>query len=145
VLCVGWLLLWMIGDPKKRWTLGLGFCLSLTALIWAGNLLVPGWPRDFFAGLAAYERYFPTTSPIRLALGNWIGWPVSAILLIVLCVLAWQERGAAARSTEFIRMLSLVFLASALVLPLLTPYNQVLLLLPMVVILRDWNWLSRTG
>ena len=42
-------------------------------------------------------------------------------------------------------MLALFSIASTVVLPLLTPYNQVLLLLPVMLLLRDWNQLPRLG
>lgn len=40
---------------------------------------------------------------------------------------------------------ALFLLASTLVLPLLTSFNQVLLLLPVMILLRDWNRLPRLG
>lgn len=144
ILCLAWFLLWMSGDWKKRWPLGLGFGISMAALAGAGELLVPGWPRDFIVGLAAYRKYFPTTSCLRMLLGNWIGWPLSFILLIFLFVYAWHKRQAETTSAEFLHVLAVFFVASALILPLLAPYNQVLLLLPLMILLRDWGQLSKT-
>ena len=51
----------------------------------------------------------------------------------------------AADSPEFAQILALFLLSSTLVLPLLTPFNHVLLLLPVVILLRDWNTLPRLG
>jgi hypothetical protein len=42
-------------------------------------------------------------------------------------------------------VLALYFVATTLVLPLLTPYNQVLLLLPVLMLIRDWSMLPRWG
>jgi hypothetical protein len=143
VLCVAWFLLWMTGDWKKRWKLGFGFGISLGALAGAGAWLVPRWPDDFIKGLAAYREYFPTTSPLRLVLGNWIGWTISIILLIVLFAYAWHKRNVEAGSAEFVQTLALFLIGSDLILPILTPYNQVLVLLPVLMLLRDWNRLWR--
>ena len=145
VLCVAWFLIWMTGEWKKRWPLGLGFALSLSALAGAGEVLVPGWPRNFIEGITAYRKYFPTTSLLRVLLGNWIGWAFSIALLVAVFAYGWHKCHVPAKSTEFIHVLALFFVASGLALPLLTPYNQVLLLLPVVIIFRDWNALSRAG
>ena len=40
-------------------------------------------------------------------------------------------------------MLSLFLIAATLVLPLLAPYNQVLLLLPLLMLIRAWEQLPR--
>jgi len=147
-LCLVWFLIWSLGDWKKRWPLVGGFGLALALLAGAGEILVRGWVRCFIEGVDAYRRYFPTTSPVRLILGNWIGGGLSVLAVIVLFSYAWNRRKAAAESYEFAQALSWFFIASLLVLPLLTPYNQVLLLLPILLLMRDWGTLprwSRTG
>ena len=144
-LCLLWFLLWSAGEWKKRWSLAAGFGSALALLVGAAELLLPGWPRYFIQGLEAYRKYFPTTSPLRLVLGNWAGSALSVLVVAALLAFAWRNRRAAADSSEFIQMLALFFITSSLVLPLLTPFNQVLLLLPMMMLLRDWNRLPRFG
>jgi glycosyl transferase family 87 len=145
VLCLLWLLLWSAGEWKKRWPLPAGFGIAFATLVGAAELLLPGWPRYFIEGLEAYQKYFPTTSPLRLLLGNWLGSILSVLLVAALLVFGWRHRRAEADSPEFMQMLALFFIASTLVLPLLTPFNQVLLLLPVVILLRDWHRLPRLG
>lgn len=142
-LSVAWFLLWSLGDWKKRWTLAGGFVVGLAILAGAGDLLVAGWVRYFLQGLDAYRRYFPTTSPLRLILGNWIGGFVSIGAVLVLSGYAWNRRRVTAESTDFVQVLSLFLVTSLLVLPLLTPYNQLLLLLPVLTLIRDWAMLPR--
>jgi len=144
-LCLLWFLLWSLGDWKKRWLLPAGFGIALAVLSGAAELLLPGWPRYFIAGLEAYRKYFPTTSPLRLVLGNWAGSALSVLVVAVLLALAWRSRRVAADSPEFVQTLALFLLSTTLVLPLLTPFNQVLLLLPVMLLLRDWNRLPRLG
>jgi len=144
-LCLLWFLLWSAGDWKKRWPLPAGFGIALASLIGGAELLLPGWLRYFIDGLAAYRKYFPTTSLLRLLLGNWAGSVLSALIVAALLAFSWCRRKVAADSPEFVQVLALFFIASALVLPLLTPFNHVLLLLPVIILLRDWNRLPRLG
>ena len=144
-LCLVWFFIWSLGDWKKRWPLVGGFVVALGLLVGAGEILVPGWVRFFLEGIEAYRKYFPTTSPVRLILGNWIGGILSVTGVMVLFSYAWRRRKAAAESPEFVQVLSLFFVASLLLLPLLTPYNQVLLLLPVFILVRDWKLLPRWG
>ena len=142
-LCLVWFLIWSLGDWKKRWPLAGGFLVALGLLAGAGDILVPGWVRYFLEGLEAYRKYASTMSSVRFFLGNWIGGIFSVLAVIVLLVYAWSRRGIPAESPEFARTLSLFFIAATLVLPLFTPYNQVLLLLPLLILIHAWGQLPR--
>jgi len=145
LLCLAWFFIWTLGDWKKRWPLAAGFTAALGLLSGAGELLVPGWMRCFLEGTEAYQKYFPTgtLSIVRLTLGNWLGGIFSVVSVIVLLVYAWNRRDVTADSPEFARVLSFFFITAALVLPLMTPYNQVLLLLPLLMLMRNWQDLPR--
>jgi hypothetical protein len=141
VLPLAWFLFWSVGAWPRRWPLPAGFGITLATLIGLGELILPGWPRDFVNGLMAYHKYFPTTSLLCIALGNWVGGAVSGIVIVGLVALAWRNRNANAISHEFTRTMAIFFVAATLVLPLMTPFNQVLLLLPALMALRDWGTL----
>ena len=144
-LCLVWFLIWSFGDWKKRWPLAAGFGTALGLLAGAGDILVPGWVRYFLEGLEAYRRYFPlgAMSVVRLILGNWIGGIFSVVAVIILLVYAWNRRAVTAQAPEFVQVLSVFFITATMVLPLLTPYNQILLLLPLLILIRDWAKLPR--
>jgi hypothetical protein len=144
-LCLLWFLIWSLGDWKKRRVLPIGFAVTLVLLVGGGELLLPRWLQYFLQGLDAYRKYFPTTSPIRLLLGDSIGEVLSGLLVVALLFFGWSRRKAVQDSPEFTRMLALYFIASTLVLPLLTPYNHVLLLLPILMLVRDWHVLPSYG
>lgn len=145
VLPLAWFLLWGISAWPRRWPLLAGFGITLAALVGLGELVLPGWPRYFIDGLIAYRNYFPTTSLLCLALGNWLGAALSAVVIVGLLALAWGNRHADALSPEFTETLAAFFIGATLVLPLLTPYNQVLLLLPVLMVLKYWPDLPRIG
>jgi hypothetical protein len=67
------------------------------------------------------------------------------LILVLLVLFSWLNRKASPSSSEFLECLSAVFITTALVLPLVTPYNQVLLLMPVVLLMRDWGKLPRIG
>lgn len=145
VLCIAWFLLWGLGEWRKRWPLLAGFGAALGALGGAGEILLPDWPREFLSGLEAYRHYFPTTSPLRLLLGDWAGGMLSVLVVVALLAYAWRTRHCSAESADFVHALALFVIATSLVLPLLTPFNQVLVLLPALMIVRDWERFPRAG
>jgi hypothetical protein len=138
VLPLSWIMLWSIGDLPKRWRLPAAFSVALALLVAAGELVLPGWPRDFIGGLVAYRRYGPVTTLLQLPLGNRLGAAVAVVLVAGLLVWGWANRKRGADSPEFMLMLSAFLIVAALALPLMTPFNQVLLILPVLVVVRDW-------
>jgi hypothetical protein len=143
VLPLACFLFWGLSDLRKRWPLPAGFGVTLAVLIGAGEIVLPGWPRYFLEGLLAYRKYFPSTSLLCLVFGNIAGGVISIVAIGGICALAWKNRRKDAASAEFSYTLMASFIGAALVLPILTPYNQVLLLLPAAMILRQWNTLPK--
>jgi hypothetical protein len=137
-----WLAIWTAGDWTKRWRIAAAFVATLSGLITGGELLLPGWITYFVAGLFAYRKYFPTPSLLTLVLGSTFGAVVAAIIFVALLCLAWRNRNAAASSREFNFILATFLIGAAIVFPLLVPFNQVLLILPTMLLLQDWRSLS---
>jgi hypothetical protein len=145
VLPLVWFLLWGVSAWDRRWPLLAGFGGTLIALSGAGELILPGWPRYFVEGLLAYRKYAQGSSLLSLVGGKHIGIAFSVIVMAGLLALAWRNRRADAVSQEFVRTLAAFLIGATVVLPLLPPFNQVLLLLPTVMIVRDWATLPRVG
>jgi glycosyl transferase family 87 len=141
-LPLAWFVLWTIGDIRQRWRLLGGFCITLGLLAGAGEFLLPGWPRDFLAGLMAYRKYGPVTSLLQLALGNTAGALIVGFGIAALCAWGWKRRKHSAESPAFTYCLSVFLMGAALALPLMTPFNQILLVLPLLILLRDWARLT---
>ena len=135
--------IWAFGDWPKRWRLAAGFITTLAVLFAAGQLLLPGWPGYFLAGIAAYRKYAPPTSPLRMVLGDALGELLGGIIVFALLLLAWRNRSAPADSRKFTEIVAGFLAGTILAFPLLTPYNQVLLILPVMLLLQEWKLLPR--
>ena len=138
-----WFAIWSAGDLHKRWRLPAAFITTLAALIAAGELLLPGWPKYFLAGLAAYRKYALPTSWLRMALGDIAGEIAGGLLVLVLLIFAWRRRETATDSRQFASVLAAFFMVDLLAFPLFTPFNQVLLILPAMLLLQEWKALSK--
>jgi hypothetical protein len=144
-LPLSWLVIWSIGDLPKRWRLLAGFGTTSALLVGAGELILPGWPRDFIGGLIAYRKYGPVTTLLQLALGNRLGAVAAVALVAGLIAWGWSQRRHGADSPEFVFTLSAFFVVAAIALPLMSPFNQVLLILPVLTIVQDWAKLSKAA
>ena len=51
-----WFILWSAGEWRRRWRLFAGFGVTITLLVGAGEVLLPGWLSDFFAGMATRRK-----------------------------------------------------------------------------------------
>jgi hypothetical protein len=136
-------LIWVIGDWHRRWKLLAGFLATLVALIGVGEWLLPGWIGYFIEGAMAYRHYFPATSLLRMMLGEIFGELIAAMIVAALLVLAWRNRRSTADSREFINGFAGFLIGTILVFPLFIPFNQVLLILPAMLVVQDWKYLSR--
>jgi hypothetical protein len=143
ILPVVWLLFWGIGDWGQRWRVLAGFFGGLGTLVLASELLLPGWLGYFFQAMLAYRHYVPLTSLLQVTLGKGLGELGCGIVVVVLLGFAWGNRKQAGNSPEFSLVLAACFFGTVLALPLLTPFNQVLLILPTLMVLRDWDSLPR--
>ncbi len=140
-----WFMLWSAGEWRRRWRLFAGFGVTITLLVGAGEVLLPGWLSDFFAGMAAYRKYFPTTSLPRLLLGDTAGIFVSVVIVVWLSVFGWNRRKISGESKMFAWVFAAFLMGTVLAFPLFTPFNQVLLILPAVLIVREWAAIPQLG
>jgi len=143
VLPLVWFILWAAGEWRARWRLVAGFGVAIAVLIGAGELLLPGWLSYFFAGMAAYRKYFPTTSLLRLFLGDKFGVVISVLIVIWLLTFGWRNRNVLESSRQFTLVVAAFLMATVLTFPLFTPFNQALLILPALLVLSEWTTLPR--
>jgi hypothetical protein len=143
ILPLAWFLLWTSGEWRKRWPLLASFGGTLALLVVAGELILPGWLTYFVKGLIVYPKYVPITSLLQLTLGDKVGEVFGGVAIVALLALGWRNRRHVADSPEFAITLAAFCIGMTLALPLLPPFNQVMLLLPIFIIVRDWVDLGR--
>jgi hypothetical protein len=78
-----------------------------------------------------------------MILGDTLGEILGALIVAGLLAFAWQNRKTEAGSRTFASILAAFFTGAILAFPLFTPFNQVMLILPALLLLRDAGALSR--
>ncbi len=142
VLPAAWLLLWAGSDFRRRRGLIYGFFLTLISLTIASELLLPGWITRFAQALSAYTQYADGWGSTLDALMTPLGGRSVAVLLVAgAAVLAWRARHDPAESPVFVFYTVLLLALVVVVLPMTSPYNQLLLLPGTLLLARDWRYL----
>jgi hypothetical protein len=136
-LPVVWLSIWVIGDWRRRQRLFWSFTVSMAILVGASEFLLPGWIHEFRTASAAYYRYTGGgKSVLDVALTPVWGRSVSAVLVAGVLILIWQVRHSGETSHDFHWSLALVLATTLVVIPMFAPYNQLLLVPALMVIVR---------
>ena len=100
-------------------------------------LLLPGWFSDFLRGLAAYERYTGASSVLDLLTNHAIGSVLMVIIVIATAIIVWRLRSRASEQQIFNLIMALVLAVTVLIVPMIAPYNQLLLLPAVFLILNS--------
>jgi Glycosyltransferase family 87 len=141
LLLVAWLLLWSISGWHERRTFFWGFIIGMLFLVAAGEYVLPGWISRFADAVAAYRRYTDNSSPVDTLTTPRMGALLTIALLSITVAVCWQCRNRPAHSSAFQLVTALMLTIILLIAPTKAPYNQVLLLPGVFLILRGWNQL----
>lgn len=137
VLAVASMGIWSLGAWRERQRLVWGFGLTLVLLIVGGELLLPGWVSEFRGASAEYWRYTGGgKSVLDVELTPLWGRLVSVLLVLVLFYWAWRVRHTQQKSFGFAWLVALTMATTLAVIPMFAPYNQVLLIPALMVIVR---------
>jgi Glycosyltransferase family 87 len=134
-----WLIMWACSRIHLRWKFVTAFAVTLLTLGVVGELLLPGWISEFYAAVVAYRGYTWHLSPLDELATPALGIPLSLAIGATVAVLCWRARNSPATDDFLIWTTSLVLAANLLVIPTIAPYNQLLLLPGIFLLLRDWN------
>jgi hypothetical protein len=142
-----WLLLWTLSRWRERKKLLLSFSVGIAILMLIGQWMVPGWVGQFISAMQAYRHYAGDSaqSIIEMSFGRALGDVVIFAILLVLAMASFRQRKEPADSPGFSHTVALVLAISTVVLPPAAPYNHLLLLPGVLVLLCGWSNLWRSG
>jgi hypothetical protein len=135
-----WLILWALSDWRKRASFIWGFALTMAALLAGAQYLLPGWIGRFRAAIAAYRQY--TGGPgslLDVLITPGVGSVLAALIVLVMAGLCWRVRREPAGSPLFVLTLSLVLAVTVVIVPMVAPYNQLLLLPGVFLLVLNWG------
>ena len=154
---VAWFGLWALSDWRLRRRLVFGFGLVMALLLAAAEIVLPRWWLLFAEALRQYHQYTQNQSVIEVMLRNWIpglaggstdriGAQILAAIAVLACgMLLWKLRRKPADAPEFGRATALALALTVLIVPMYAPYNQVLLLPAILLLVRERAaWISRS-
>ncbi len=132
---VAWFVVWALSDWRNRRRFLFGFGLAIVLLLSGAEIILPGWAWMFAGAVQRYHRYTQNQSVLL------VPWEFSGILIAVAllaCVfLLWKVRCEPATGEKFGSATALVLAMTVLVVPMYAPYNQLLILPAMLVLVRD--------
>ena len=146
---VVWILAWAASDWRSRRRFIFGFVLIMTLLLVGSEIILPGWWKLFAGAVDQYRRYTQNQSVVEVMLDQVfalsagatpgrVGAEVVSVLSGLVCaVVVWKKRFAEACSVDFGRATALVLAFTVLVVPMFAPYNQLLLVPAILVLVRE--------
>jgi hypothetical protein len=144
-ILIAWLALWSISDWHARKRFVHAFVATLLALFAGGELLLHGWISRFRAAASEYMRYTGGGKSVLDVVTGPFGGLLSFAILALVAVFCWKTRRAGAAEDAFASSLALVMVATLVVIPTYAPYNQLLLLPALMLIIRDGLRVWRRG
>jgi Glycosyltransferase family 87 len=141
VLLTAWLMLWTLSRWRERQGFFWGFTLSCALLAGGGEYVLPGWIERFAHAVTAYLDYTDAGSPLEALTTHPIGKLLGVVLVVGVAGIGWRLRQSPADSRDFHLVLALVLTTTLAVVPMLAPYNQLLLLPAVFLIAQSWKQL----
>lgn len=141
-----WLLLWAAGDWRTRNKLVWGFAGTMLALIAAGEIVLPGWVGRFRQALVAYRQYNNGAgSALELLFTPAWGRALAVAIVVGLAVVCWRFHRTSKDVPTFHWIMGVILAATIVIAPKEAPYNQVLLLAPILLVVSYWSILWAAG
>jgi hypothetical protein len=142
-----WMLLWAVSDWRERRRFVFGFGTVMALLLGGAEIVLPGWWKMFAEAVGRYHQYTQNQSVIEVTLNQVLGsvgsaGRVGAQILGAIAALAcgwvlWKLREERASTAGFCGTIALILALTVLVVPMYAPYNQVLLLPAILLLVRD--------
>lgn len=139
----GWLLVWSMGSGRERWRYVLAYALTLGVLLAGSEWILPGWIGRFSDAISAYRGYTGGGSLLDTLLGAFWGRLTALLIIGVVVMLCWKWRRVSSSEPPFLMITALVLTATVVIVPMIAPYNHVLLLPAVLMLVHKWPELHR--
>jgi len=138
VLPAAWLLIWATGNWRERKRLFWSFSAAMMLLIAGAEVILPGWIGKFLAASRAYYQYTGGgRSVLDVTLTPFVGRVLAAVIVLAMAIVVWRSRRDAEGSAAFQWSLAIVMATTLVVVPMFAPYNQLLLIPAIMVLVRQ--------
>lgn len=145
-LLILWLCVWLLGNWRERQRVLWSFVISMAVLVVAGELLLPGWITEFRVAMKDYYRYTGGGNSLLNGFLPPIWARIASVGLVgMVLVFAWRNRRAGEETPAFEWLLCFTLATTLVVIPMFAPYNQLLLLPGVMMVLRVRRELWRTS
>jgi len=135
-----WLLLWAVSDWRRCQNFVWGFLSTLAVLFFAAEYVLPRWLARFHQAITAYRQYNDGAGSLLdvLITPPW-GHALAALILLALAFIGWRFRPTSNDSPSFTLMIAFILAVTVVIVPKIAPYNQILLLPAVLLLVRDWR------
>jgi len=131
-----WLAIWTLTDWRRRYRLMISFLAAMAVLCTASEWYLPHWIPLFLRALYEYRHFTGEMSVTDMLIGAPWSRAIEVVAFVSTGWACWKARRQDADSDAFAFTLSLVLASTVLLVPTYGPYNQVLLLPGVIVLLK---------
>jgi hypothetical protein len=142
-LPVIFLITWALRDLRGRQQFLWSFLGGLIVLFVGSQIILPGWFGKFLQALRQYHEYTHNISILGWIFTPYIGDVLAIILVFVTARICWPLLSYASDSFEFGSASALVMALTVVVVPMFAPYNQILLLPAVLLLVRNVQVLKK--
>ncbi len=145
ILLVPWILLWTLGEWRRRRWLLFGFAGTMALLIGASELLVSDSTLKFLRITRAYRQYTPGRSLVDLWFPQPWNWVMAGLLIAGAAVLCFRHQRIKVDDKRFAWLYAWLLSLTLVIVPTLAPHAQLLLIPGYLLILRDAKAIWQMG
>ncbi len=139
-----WLSCWALRDWHRRQKFIWGFAITMGALLAGAEIILPGWTSKFYVAIGQYREYTHNMPLLERLTNQLIGASLSGMLIVVTGIWSWSHLKDEANTRGFAVTAGLIMALTVVVIPMFAPYNQVLFLPAVFLIVRDARRLWRS-
>jgi len=137
LLLLCWLAIWTVADWRRRYRWAASFLLTMSVLCAGSEWYLPHWIPRFWQAIREYQTYTGAMSVLDRSIGP--PWSRAFELLAFAGMMGacWRERRHAVNTAAFAFTLSLVLATTVVLIPTYAPYNQVLLIPALLILIKE--------